>query len=169
MMLLVTNGWAVTTLTGVAFSMAALASTIAATVTGRLAVRLGPLPIIRFTLPLAAIVVLGFAMVTAGWQFAALRALFGFLMGSTLTLSYTLGSKLLPERWLGVGYGFITSAAQLGGAISLFTTGAIATVDLHIVFYIDFVLLCTALMILMFRLRPRMAAQPAPRVDVSPV
>ncbi|MBI5878625.1 MAG: MFS transporter [Chloroflexi bacterium] len=123
--------------TGLIVSVAAVGATISAMAAGRLATKFQPRSVLLFTLLAGAAVCvpLAAAMTTPGLLFW--RALLGLLAGGSATLAYTVGGTHLPDELRGSGFGLLTSAALLGGAVSPLVYGVIAGVDLRLPFTLN--------------------------------
>lgn len=126
--------------TGVIISAAAVAATISATLMGRMATRYTPRTILLVTLFGGALICIPLALSQSAAQLLLWRVLLGLLAGGSLTLAYTVGGAYIPSELRGSGFGLLTSAGLIGGAVSPLVFGALAGFNLRAVFGVDAVI-----------------------------
>ena len=61
--------------------------------------------------------------------FACLRVLLGLAAGGAMTLSCTIAGLVLPQGVRATGYGLLSSAAMLGGALGPILCGPLSSID----------------------------------------
>lgn len=146
---------AVTFWTGLIVSVAAVAATISATAVGRLATKFPARSVLLFTLLAGAAVCVPLALAATTPSLMFWRALLGLLAGGSATLAYTVGGAHLPDELRGSGFGLLTSAALLGGAVSPLAYGIIAGIDLRLPFGLNGVIYVLVFVWVLLALRPR--------------
>lgn len=104
-------------ITGVTISLGSFAEALSSMSMGRLAERVGPQKLLLAGLSTAVILLLPMPFVRNPWEFLVLRILIGLATGGAMTLGYTMGGAILPERGRAVSYSVLSAAAMLGGAI----------------------------------------------------
>lgn len=143
--------------TGVIVSAAAIAATLSATTVGRLAAKWHPQRILLFTLGAGALICLPLMASASTAQLLTWRVLLGLLAGGSATLAYAVGGGHLPDDVRGAGFGLMTSAALIGGAISPFVFGLLAGFDLRLPFGINAAVYALVFAWVLVALRPRTA------------
>lgn len=151
---------AVTFWTGLIVSVAAVAATLSATAVGRLATKFPARSVLLFTLLAGAAVCVPLALAATTPSLMFWRAVLGLLAGGSATLAYTVGGAHLPDELRGSGFGLLTSAALLGGAVSPLVYGIIAGFDLRLPFGLNGVIYVLVFAWVLVALRPRRAAVP---------
>jgi MFS transporter, DHA1 family, multidrug resistance protein len=141
------------TWTGIIISAAAVAATLSALVLGRIAMRYSPRGILLLTLLGGAVICVPLAFSRTTGELLLWRVLLGLLAGGSLTLAYTVGGKYIPAVLRGSGFGILTSAGLIGGAVSPIVFGALAGLNLRLVFGIDAVLYALTILWVLLALR----------------
>ncbi len=118
-------------MTGLVVSAGALASAASAYVLGHRAGRTAPMRLLLYSLAASTVVILPMALCRTLAPFAALRVLLGLSVGGSMTVAYTIGGHLLPPAARATGYGLLSSAAMLGGALGPTLCGLVASIDLR--------------------------------------
>jgi MFS family permease len=111
---------------GLTVSLGSFAEALSAFVMGRLSARTSPRRLLLAGLITSMVVVLPMPFVHDAWQFALLRILLGIAAGGALTLGYTMGGALFPERGRAVYYSVLSSGAMLGGALGPTLCGGVS-------------------------------------------
>lgn len=111
---LVNDPGQVTKIAGYAMAAAALGSMVSASRWGRLADRVGHVPIIILALTVAGLLLIPQAFVTAGWQLVVLRFLMGVALGGLLPCIATVLRHSVPEGLAGGIMGYSVSAQFIG-------------------------------------------------------
>lgn len=151
-------------LTGLLISAYSIAAAVSASVLGRATRRHSPRALLVESLTAGALTVLPMAAVSSVGALIVLAVLVGLASGGALTLCYTIGGLLVPERIRTTAFGFFAAAALFGGAASPSVAGLLARWDLRGIFYLDtalFVLLAAALVPTLRGVRASSAAAPA--------
>lgn len=130
---------------GLIISLGAVGTAVSASLVGLLASRLPVRRVLVLTLIAGIVLCLPMAIVQSPLQLLIARTLLGLFAGGTLTLAYSLGNAVIPQRQKGAAFGVLSSTALLGSAISPLATGALARVDLRAVFLLDAALYVIAL------------------------
>jgi MFS family permease len=136
-------------LTGVLISLYSVAAALSASAFGRATRRRSPRRLLVLSLAGGALTVAPMAFAPGVTSFFALATLLGLSSGGALTLCYTIGGLIVPERVRTTAFGFFSGAALFGGAVSPGVAGLLAHVDLRAIFWLDatlFVLLAAALL-----------------------
>jgi DHA1 family multidrug resistance protein-like MFS transporter len=151
--------------TGLAISLYSIAAAISASALGKASGRHPPRTLLAASLLAGAVTVIPMALVGSFPAFVALAVVLGLASGGALTLCYTMGGLMVPETRRALAFGFFSSAALFGGAISPTVAGLVAQWDLHGIYYLDgAIFLALALALL-----PALATADVPRVTtVSP-
>lgn len=123
-------------LSGIIVSFASFAEAASAFVLGHLASKILPKKLVIFALAGGALAVFPMAFVRSEYQFLLLRILAGFLTGGLLTLGFTTGGGIFPERSRATSYAILSSSALLGGAIGPLVSGLIAAAHIRITFFV---------------------------------
>lgn len=113
-------------LSGVTVSMGSYAEAVSAWISGRLSGRQDPRKVLMAGLTCAVPCAVALFFVGDPWEFLLLRVLLGLVAGGTMTLGYTLGGDLLPDRGRAVSYSVLSSAAMLGGSMGPTLSGLIS-------------------------------------------
>jgi MFS family permease len=79
--------------------------------------------------------VIGFA--ASVMQMSALRVLLALLAGGTLTVAYTLASRVIPDGQRASAFGLLSSFAMMGGAIGPLLGGLSVLINIRTVFFFD--------------------------------
>jgi len=87
--------------------------------------------LLLYSLAASTVVILPMALCRTLAPFAALRVLLGLSVGGSMTVAYTIGGHLLPPAARATGYGLLSSAAMLGGALGPTLCGLVASIDLR--------------------------------------
>lgn len=135
-------------LTGVLISVYSVAAALSASAFGRATRRHPPRSLLLASLVGGAATVAPMAAAPNVPSFFALAVLLGLASGGALTLCYTLGGLIVPERVRTTAFGFFSAAALFGGAVSPSVAGLLAHLDLRGIFWLDtclFVLLAAVL------------------------
>jgi len=149
----------VASMSGLIVSLGALAAAISAGTAGRLAGQHSPWRLMLFSLLGGMLVCLPMAFVDRTWQFLILRMLLGLLAGGTITLAYTVGGLAMPAHGRATAFGFLSSAAMLGMALSPLFSGILAGITLRAVFVVDALLYGLALAALLLARPMRVSGQ----------
>lgn len=151
----------VASMSGLIISLGALAAAISAGSAGRMAGQRSPRRLMLISLLGGLVVCLPMAFVGSTWQFLVLRVLLGLLAGGTITLAYTVGGLAMPAQGQATAFGFLSSAAMLGSALSPMLSGLLAGVSLRAVYIVDALLYGLALVVLLLARPMRVAEEQA--------
>jgi DHA1 family multidrug resistance protein-like MFS transporter len=134
--------------TGLLISAYSVVAALSAAALGRLSRTRPPRGLLLLTLVGGGAAVLPMALVTGFGQFLGLAVLLGLVGGGSLTLCYTIGGLMVPERVRTTAYGFFSGAALFGGAVSPTVAGLVAHIAFRGIYWLDallYVLLAAAL------------------------
>ena len=148
--------------TGLLISVYSLAAAASATLLGRLSRTVSPRALLLATLVGGAALVLPMALVPSFRLLLGLALLLGLVSGGSLTLCYTIGGLMVPERVRTTAFGFFSGAALFGGALSPSVAGLVAHLALRGIYWVD-ALLYLALAVALARggsLLPRVGGRP---------
>ena len=70
-------------------------------------------------------------------QLLGLRVLLALLAGGTLTVAYTLASRVIPESQRAAAFGLLSSFAMMGGAVGPLLGGLSVLIDIRSVFFFN--------------------------------
>jgi MFS family permease len=128
-------------ITGVLFSLGAIAAALGHHLAGRLMQRRSPRMVIVTGAMLAAAAVGMIVIAPSLWVVAAAMPLFGVAIGVSTTTIYAVAGSSLPPDAHATGFGVMTTASLLGLAVSPVIAGFIGASGLRLVFAADVVLL----------------------------
>lgn len=114
---LVADPTAVTFVSGLVMSAAALGSILSASRLGRMADRVGPSTVIVIALAVSAALLIPQAFVTAAWQLIVLRFLMGLALGGLLPCVASVIRHNVPDHVAGTVLGYSVSA-QFAGQVA---------------------------------------------------
>lgn len=168
----------VASVAGLITSLAAVASAISAAVVGRLS-RYRPRQVLIGTLVAGAITCWPMALVYTSTQLLVFRVLLGLVAGGTLTVALTMGGQALPREVQGTGFGLLSAATLLGGAVSPLAAGALTMINLRAVFVVNSLIyvILTLWVLLVVQAEPKQTvishqpttpAAPAPKSQTPP-
>jgi DHA1 family multidrug resistance protein-like MFS transporter len=127
---------------GVIISLAAFAESFSAWYSGRRIFKGAPKRFLLRRLAFGGMVsvALGFAGTVS--QLLWLRLLLALLAGGTLTIAYTLASRVIPENERAAAFGLLSSFAMLGGAAGPMFGGLLTSLSIRLVFATDAAAFC---------------------------
>ena len=149
---------------GLLFSILAVSGALGNQLSSRLLRRRSPRAIIAGAVLIAAG---GLTVVTVSTSFSLLAAsmgIVGLCIGTSITTAYTAGGAVIPVDVHATAFGFLTSAALIGVAISPVLSGLLAARSIRAVFIAGIVLL--ALLAIVVR---RVMVERNPPVETAPV
>ncbi len=150
-------------ITGVVVSAGALAGAGSAYLLGHRGARLGPMRLLLFGLLGGMLGISAMAVCRSIVPFALLRVLVGASVGGAATLVYTLGGAQIPAAARASGYGILSSAAMLGGAMGPILCGLLTSFDSRAPFFAGgLIYLGLALHVIWLRRRMEPAARALP-------
>jgi DHA1 family multidrug resistance protein-like MFS transporter len=135
----------VASLSGLIVSLGAAAMGLSAGASGLVASRWRPDWLLIASLVAGVTLCAPMALVQTPTQFLVVRVLLGLFAGGTVTLVMSLANTRIPTGSKGAAFGVISSANLLGTAVSPLVTGALAGIDLRLVFVLNSVLYLVAL------------------------
>jgi MFS family permease len=150
--------------TGLLFSIVAVAASLGHHSCGRLLLRFSPRAVISGGVALAACGAALLAFAPDVWILAAATAMFGAGIGAALTAAYTAAGSVIPPGAHGSGFGALSSASLAGVAVSPVAVGLIAATTMRGVFLLD-VIIMGALAAVVRRLMVESAPVTAPMVE----
>jgi MFS family permease len=123
--------------TGVLISAYSLAAAASAWGLGRLSRTRSPHGLLLATLVGGALIVAPMALVPSYELVLTLAVLLGLVAGGSLTLCYTIGGLMVPERVRTTAFGFFSGAALFGGALAPTVAGLVAHIALRGIYFVD--------------------------------
>jgi DHA1 family multidrug resistance protein-like MFS transporter len=123
--------------TGVLISAYSLAAAASAWGLGRLSRTRSPHGLLLATLVGGALIVAPMALVPSYELVLTLAVLLGLVAGGSLTLCYTIGGLMVPERVRTTAFGFFSGAALFGGALAPTVAGLVAHLALRGIYFVD--------------------------------
>jgi MFS family permease len=148
--------------TGILISVYSIAAAASATLLGRASRSRSPRHLLLLTLLGGAPIVAGMALVPSYRGFLVLAILGGLVGGGTLTLCYTIGGLMVPDHVRTTAFGFFSSAALFGGAISPSIAGLIAQGNFRGIYLVGAALYCVAAALLLLSRPPHGDSPAAP-------
>jgi DHA1 family multidrug resistance protein-like MFS transporter len=145
--------------TGLLISLYSIAAALSAAALGRASRQRSPRALLVATLAGGAVTVLPMAAVSSFGALLLLAVLLGLASGGSLTLCYTIGGLMVPERIRTTAFGFFSGAALFGGAISPSIAGLLAHWELRGIYYLDTALFVVLTLALLPGARARRAAR----------
>ncbi len=156
-------------LTGALISAYSVAAAVSASAFGRATRHRSPRRLLVGSLAGGALCVTPMALAPGLASFYALSTLLGLSSGGALTLCYTIGGLLVPERVRTTAFGFFSAAALFGGAVSPSIAGLIAHADRRGIFWLDGALFVLLAALLVRALRGASLAETERRPPPAPV
>jgi MFS family permease len=153
-------------LVGVLFSVLALCGALGNQVTAATLERTTSRGVIGGAVLVAAGALALFAFGRSGWALVSPLAVVGVAVGPAATAAFTAAGGAIPRHAHGVGFGFLSSAALIGSALSPVLAGVLAAGSIRVVFLAGAALL--ALLVPLVRLvmvERGGPAAPAPPAD----
>jgi len=136
-------------LVGVLFSVLAVCGALGNQVTAATLQRTTARGVILGAMPAAAAALALFAFGRSPWAMIATLAVAGTGLGTAATAAFTAAGGAIPRHAHGVGFGFLSSAALVGSALSPVVAGVLAAGSIRVVFLAGAALL--ALLMLLVR------------------
>jgi DHA1 family multidrug resistance protein-like MFS transporter len=138
---------------GFIISVAAVGAAVSAALTGRLSqgIPVGRLLVGQLVLGIPLCAAMALAEHWAG--LLILRTLLALCLGGVLTLTYSLGSMIVPAESRGAAFGWLALGVQFGSAASPVVTGAAAAANLSAAFLMHAGLVAAAAALLVFGAR----------------
>jgi DHA1 family multidrug resistance protein-like MFS transporter len=156
----------VASFSGLIVSLSAAAMGLSAGASGLVASRWRPDWLLVASLVAGAALCAPMALVETPTQFLVVRVLLGLFAGGTVTLVMSLANTRIPSASKGAAFGVISSATLLGTAVSPLVTGALAGIDLRLVFVLNSMLYLVALVgVVRQVMRPAPVSASAVRID----
>ena len=150
---------------GVLFSLAAVAAAFGAFLAGRLLLRFSAKRVIVVGSLAAALGMSAIVMAPSLWVVGAAMVVVGAAIGTATTTVYAVAGSLLPADAHATGFGLMTTANLVGLAVSPVVAGFIGGSGLRIVFVADVILLLMLGLLVARRFRSD-ALRPAPDAPV---
>jgi len=151
-------------LVGVLFSVLAVCGALGNQVTAATLTRTSARGVILGAVPPAAAALALFAFGQSAWAMVATLAVVGTGLGTAATAAFTAAGAAIPRHAHGVGFGFLSSAALVGSALSPVLAGLLAAGSIRVVFLAGAALLA----LLMLLVRRVMVERPAPLEAAPP-
>ena len=123
--------------TGALISCYSVAAAISASTLGRASRRWAPRALLIGSLVAGALVVWPMGRVGSFHAVLALAVLLGLASGGALTLCYTIGGLVVSGAQRSTAFGFFSSAALFGGAVSPSVAGLLVRWDLKAIYAVD--------------------------------
>jgi DHA1 family multidrug resistance protein-like MFS transporter len=119
---------------GVLFSALAISGAFGNQLAAAVLKRASARVVIAAAVVVAALALAVFAFGEASWLLTSTIALFGAAVGTAMTTAYTAAGSVIPRHAHGVSFGFLSSAALTGSAVSPVLSGFVAGTSIRIVF-----------------------------------
>jgi DHA1 family multidrug resistance protein-like MFS transporter len=123
--------------TGLLISTYSIAAAVSATTLGRVCRDAPPRGLLVASLLGGAVTVLPMALVPSFGLLMLFAVLLGLASGGALTLCYTIGGLRAPGECRSAAFGYFSSAALFGGAVSPSVAGLLVHWDLRAIYYVN--------------------------------
>jgi DHA1 family multidrug resistance protein-like MFS transporter len=143
--------------TGLLISVYSIAAAASATTLGRACRETAPRGLLIASLACGALTVLPMALVPSFALMLLFAVLLGLASGGALTLCYTIGGLSVPAERRTTAFGYFSSAALFGGAVSPSIAGALVHWDLRGIYYVNAALFLALAGLLALRRAPASA------------
>ena len=127
-------------LAGLILSLSAFGESLAAWFSGRRMSRSSPRRLLLLRLGFGLAFCLALTLATNAAQLLVLRVSQAFLAGGTLTIAYSLASRVIPNQRRASGFGLLSSFTMMGNAFGPILAGLVASIHLDWVFWGDGIL-----------------------------
>ena len=125
---------------GLILSLSAFGESLAAWFSGRRMSRSSPRRLLLLRLGFGLLFCLALTLATNAAQLLVLRVSQAFLAGGTLTIAYSLASRVIPSQRRASGFGLLSSFTMMGNAFGPILAGLVASIHLDWVFLGDGIL-----------------------------
>ena len=125
---------------GLILSLSAFGESLAAWFSGRRMSRASPRRLLLLRLGFGLAFCLALTLATNAAQLLVLRVSQAFLAGGTLTIAYSLASRVIPSQRRASGFGLLSSFTMMGNAFGPILAGLVASIHLDWVFLGDGIL-----------------------------
>ena len=125
---------------GLILSLSAFGESLAAWFSGRRMSRASPRRLLLLRLGFGLAFCLALTLATSSAQLLVLRVSQAFLAGGTLTIAYSLASRVIPNQRRASGFGLLSSFTMMGNAFGPILAGLVASIHLDWVFLGDGIL-----------------------------
>ena len=125
---------------GLILSLSAFGESLAAWFSGRRMSRASPRRLLLLRLGFGLAFCLALTLATNAAQLLVLRVSQAFLAGGTLTIAYSLASRVIPNQRRASGFGLLSSFTMMGNAFGPILAGLVASIHLDWVFLGDGIL-----------------------------
>ena len=125
---------------GLILSLSAFGESLAAWFSGRRMSRASPRRLLLLRLGFGRAFCLALTLATNAAQLLVLRVSQAFLAGGTLTIAYSLASRVIPSQRRASGFGLLSSFTMMGNAFGPILAGLVASIHLDWVFLGDGIL-----------------------------
>ena len=125
---------------GLILSLSAFGESLAAWFSGRRMSRASPRRLLLLRLGFGLLFCLALTLATNAAQLLVLRVSQAFLAGGTLTIAYSLASRVIPSQRRASGFGLLSSFTMMGNAFGPILAGLVASIHLDWVFLGDGIL-----------------------------
>lgn len=124
-------------LSGIILSLAAFAESFAAWYSGKKMTRSEPKQFLLVRLGAGSLICFGIGFAASIMQLSGLRVLLALLAGGTLTVAYTLASRVISEGQRAAAFGLLSSFGMMGGAVGPLLGGLSVLINIRTVFFFD--------------------------------
>ena len=83
------------------------------------------------------LICVGIGFAASVMHLTGLRVLLALLAGGTLTVAYTLASRVIPDGQRAAAFGLLSSFGMMGGAVGPLLGGLSVLIDIRTVFFFD--------------------------------
>ncbi len=135
-----TNAVQAARMAGLILSLAAVGESLAAWYSGRKVGLASPRQLLLFRLGFGLVFCLALTWAASPVQLLVFRVLLALLAGGTLTIAYSLASRVIPHDRRSSGFGLLSSFTMLGNACGPILAGLVASLHLDWVFWGDGIL-----------------------------
>jgi len=109
-----------------------------------------------------------FALGRSAWILVSAMSIFGIVVGSAITTTFTAAGSMIPRHAHGASFGFLSSSSLIGSAVSPILSGLAAVHSIRVVFFSGVVVLTVlAIVVRHLMVERNLQIEPAPSVDES--
>jgi MFS transporter, DHA1 family, multidrug resistance protein len=151
---------------GALFSALAIAGAFGNQIAGALLKRATARVVIAGAVLVAAGALATFALASGAWLLVTALSVFGVVVGTAITTTFTAAGSMIPRHAHGASFGFLSSAALAGSAMSPVLSGLVAAQSIRIVFVSGVVVLTVlAIVVRHLMVERNLEIEPPPSMD----
>ncbi len=151
---------------GALFSTLAISGAFGNQLAAALLKRTSARVVITAAVLVAAAALATFALGRSAWILVSAMSVFGIVVGSAITTTFTAAGSMIPRHAHGASFGFLSSSSLIGSAVSPVLSGLAAVHSIRVVFFSGVVVLTVlAIVVRHLMVERNLHIEPAPSVD----